>query len=331
MDAQLPDISQDEKNIFFNVLDLNLNTMILQALLHDSRLAGLYTGIVAVTLRVIFSSPRRLHRTFLCIIIITLYILSTIPFGINLVFVRRAFIEHGDNYYSVFSAFVDFCPSQRAYLRANGITGGISVLLVDITIIWRCWVLWDRQWRVILVPMGCVVVGTVMKILQTLSNIHKFTDDTSKTGAFAAEIDWTLIYVLLTLATTLLSTLLIIYRIVWHAPELSASRKIIEMLTESCAMYSLSLITYLALVSKNLESAYYADIIVAYIKPIAPTLLVARVSAHATASLRREQMVAMWENHPPLVGCFREEGTDNSHHPDDGDQMVSGSSGKETV
>ncbi|PBK62560.1 hypothetical protein ARMSODRAFT_1024760 [Armillaria solidipes] len=326
MEAPPADISQDEKNIFFSVLDLNMNTMILQALLH-----GLYTGIVAVTLRVIFSSPRRLHRSFLYIIIIMLYVLPTIPFGINLAFVRRAFIEHGDNYYSVFSAFVDFCPLHTAYLLANGITGGISVLLVDITIIWRCWVLWDRQWRVILVPMGCVVVGTVMKILQTLSNIHKFTDDTSKTGAFAAEIDWTLIYVLLTLATTLLSTLLIIYRIVWHAPELSAARKIIEMLIESCAVYSLSLIIYLALVSRNLESAYYADIIAVYVRPIAPTLLVGRVSAHANTSLRREQMVAQWENHPPLVGCFREEDTNNTHRPDDGHQTVSGLSGKETV
>ncbi|SJL18786.1 uncharacterized protein ARMOST_22386 [Armillaria ostoyae] len=326
MDAQPSDVSQDEKNIFFSVLDLNLNTMILQALLH-----GLYTGIAVVTLWTIFSSPRRLHRTFLCIIIITLYILSTIPFGINLAFVRRAFIEHGDNYYSVFSAFVDFCPSQRAYLLANGITGGISVLLVDITIIWRCWVLWDRQWRVIFVPMVCVAVGTVMKILQTLSNIHKFTEDNSKTGHFAAETDWTLIYVFMTLATTLLCTLLIIYRIVCHAPRMSASRKIIEMLIESCAMYSISLIIYLALVSRNLESSYYADIIAAYVRPIAPTLLVARVSAHANTSLRREQVVAQWENHPPLVGCFREEDTNNSHRTDDGHQTVSGLSGKETV
>ncbi|SJL17113.1 uncharacterized protein ARMOST_20655 [Armillaria ostoyae] len=326
MDAQPPDISQDEKNILFGVLDMNINTMILQALLH-----GLYTGIVAVTLWTIFSSPRRLHSIFLCTIIITLYILSTVPFGINLAFECRTFIEHGMNYYSVFMALVDFSPWWRAYFLTNGIPGGISMLLVDTTTIWRCWILWDRQWQVIVVPMVCTAVGAAIKVVQTLSFVHKFTDDISKTGAFAAEIDWTLIYVLLTLATTLLSTLLIIYHIVRHAPRMTASRKIIEMLIESCAMYSLSLIIYLVLVSRNLESPYYADIIAMYVWPIAPMLLVTRISAHATASLRREQMVAMWEKHPPLVGCFREEGTDNSHHPDDGDQIVSGSSGKETV
>ncbi|KAK0244813.1 hypothetical protein EDD85DRAFT_946109 [Armillaria nabsnona] len=326
MDSQLPVISQDEKNIYFGVLDMNMNTMILQALLH-----GLYTGIVAVTLWTIFSSPRRLHSIFLCMIIVTLYILSTVPFGINWAFERSAFIKHGNNYYYVFMVLVDFGPWRGADILANGITGGISVLLVDMTIIWRCWVLWDRQWRVIFVPMVCVAVGTVMKIIQTLSNSHKFTEDNSKTGHFAAEIDWTLIYIFMTLATTLLCTLLIVYRIIWHAPRMSASRKIIEMLIESCAMYSLSLIIYLALVSRNLESAYYADIIAAYIKPIATTLLVGRVSAHANASLRRQKMAAMWENHPPLVGCFREDGTNNSHRPDDGHETVSGLSGKETV
>ncbi|KAK0472629.1 hypothetical protein IW261DRAFT_1661299 [Armillaria novae-zelandiae] len=327
MDSQLSDIYQDEKNILFSVLDLNMNTMVLEAFLH-----GLYTGIVAVTLWTILSSPRQLHSKFLRIIIFTLYILSTIPFVINWAFEHSAFIKHGNNYNGVFMALVDFGPGRTSYLLANGITGGISVLLVDMTIIWRCWVLWERQWRVIFVPIGCVVVGTVMKILQNLSNINMFTEDNSKTGHFAAEVDWTLIYICMTLATTLLCTLLIVYRIVCHAPRMSASRKIIEMLIESCAMYSLSLMIYLALVSQNLESAYYADIIAAYIKPISTTLLVARVSARANASLRRQQMVAMWENHPPVVGCFREEGTDvNSHRVDDGHHTVSESSSNETV
>ncbi len=43
-------------------------------------------------------------------------------------------------------------------------------------------------------------------------------------------------------------------------------------------------------------------------------------------------MVAMWESHPPLVGCFREEVNDNSLNPDYGHQTMSGSSvGKETA
>lgn len=183
-----------------------------------------------------------------------------------------------------------------------------------------------------------------MKIMQMLSTFHNFPG-INPTRVFAAEIDWSLIYILLTLTTTLLCTLLIIYRIVCHAPEISTSQKIIEILIQSSAITSLSLIVYLALVSRNSESGFYADMIAAYIrvsfhwvpfvlrfdtfKAIAPTLLVGRVSAHANAILQRQKMVVMWENHPPLVGCFREEDTNNSH--DDGHQTSSGSSSKETV
>ncbi|KAK0484164.1 hypothetical protein EDD18DRAFT_723341 [Armillaria luteobubalina] len=102
----------------------------------------------------------------------------------------------------------------------------------------------------------------------------------------------------MTLATMLLGAPLIAYRIAWHAPRMSASHKIIEMLVESCAIYSISLIIYLALVGRNLESANYADIVAAYIKPIALTLLVARVSAHG---------VGIWQSGIMLICLIKEE------------------------
>ncbi|PBK96148.1 hypothetical protein ARMGADRAFT_1061787 [Armillaria gallica] len=317
-----PDLSQGDKKIIFDELDLNLNRMIMQALLY-----GLYTGIVAITLWTIFSSPKRIRSTFPCTIIVILYGLSTILFGVNWAFLHRAFIGQGDNCYTVFKTYLDFGPWWKAYYLVSGITGGISTFLVDITIIWRCWALWDSQWQVILVPTVFVVGGTAMKGMQMFSDIRNLNDN--KDVPFAAQIDWSLIYIILVLATTLLCTFLIIYRIVRYTPEISAARKIVEIFIESSAMYSLSLIIYVALVSKNLQVGYYADTIAAYVRAIAPTLLVGRVSAHANAISQRQKMVSMWENHPPLVGCFRETGTDNSHRPD-GDQTVAGLSGKET-
>ncbi|KAK0244802.1 hypothetical protein EDD85DRAFT_1018387 [Armillaria nabsnona] len=323
MQTSPPALSQSDRDIIFNELDLALNCLILQALLH-----GMYTGIVAVTLWTIFSSPRRLHSTFLCTIIITLYVLSTIAFTVNWVFKHRAFIDYGDSLNSMFIALVLITPWSTANNLVNSISGGISTILIDATIIWRSWVLWDREWRVIFVPMVCAVAGTVMKTMQILSGLRNSTG-ISAIDKFATEIDWPLIYILLTFAVTLICTLMIVYRIFRHAPGMSASHKIVEMLIESSAMYTISLIIYLAFLSRDLQSAFYADIIATYAKVIAPTFLAGRVSAHANASSHRQQMVAMWENHPPLVGCFREEVTDN---PDDSHQMVSGSSmGQETV
>ncbi|PBK96189.1 hypothetical protein ARMGADRAFT_1163716 [Armillaria gallica] len=322
MQASPPDLSQDDMDIIFCWLDVSLNRMILQALLHGK-------SIPPVTLWVIYSSPKRLRSTFVCTIIIALYVLSTIEFGSSWVFGRRGFIEYGDNYHSIFTTLSDHGIWWIVYYLIAGITGGISTHLVDVTIIWRCWALWERQWRMVFVPIICTAPGTVMKAMQIFGDFHSTNNISTQ---FAADVDWSLIYVVLILATTVMCTFLIVYRIVRHAPGMSTSRKIIEMLIQSSAMYSISLIVYLALVSRNSESGIYADIIAAYVRAIAPTLLVGRISAHANASARRQKMVAMWENHPPLVGCFREEVNDNNHGPDDGHQTVSGSSmGKETT
>ncbi len=64
----------------------------------------------------------------------TLYILSTIPFLIDWVFVHGAFIEHGGIHYSVFTALDDNGPWWRVKGLVGSITGGMSTLLVDITI-----------------------------------------------------------------------------------------------------------------------------------------------------------------------------------------------------
>ncbi|PBK62570.1 hypothetical protein ARMSODRAFT_1024771 [Armillaria solidipes] len=243
------------------MINLSLNCMILRALLY-----GLYTGIVVITLWTVFSSPKRLRSAFLCTIIIALHILSTIAFGNNWTFEHWVLIDNGDNYYSIYSALLDNGAQWRAYYLIDGITGGISTLLVDITIIWRCWTLWDRQWQVVSMPILCGIGSTVIKVMQMFSDIRTLTDDSPETGQFTPEIDWSLIYIILMLATTLICTLLIVYRIVRKAREMSTSRKIIEMLIQSSAMYSLFLIVYLALVSRNLEAGYYADTFVVYVK-----------------------------------------------------------------
>ncbi|KAK0429823.1 hypothetical protein EV421DRAFT_1945897 [Armillaria borealis] len=244
MNAPLPDLSQDARRVIFNLLDLNLNHMILEALLY-----GLYTGIVVVTLWNIFSSPKRLHSTFLHTIIIMLYVLSTIEFVLGWVFGNCAFINYGNNYHSVFMALREYGSWWKAYDLVIGITGGISTLLVDITIIWRCWILWDRQWQVVIIPFMCAGTSTAMKVMQTLSTFHNTTQDISQSRGIAVDIKWTSIYLSMTLVTTIMCTVSIVYHIIQHSQGISAFCKIIEMIIELSAMYSLALVVYLALVA----------------------------------------------------------------------------------
>ncbi|KAK0460269.1 uncharacterized protein EV420DRAFT_1535953, partial [Desarmillaria tabescens] len=268
-----------------------------------------------------FSSPKRLHGIFLRTVIIMLYVLAAIVFSIDWVFIRRAFIEYGDNYIMVFGAIVNDGLWWRLSYLVNDITGGISTLLVDTTIIWRCWVLWDRQWRIVSLPIVCTIAGTVMKVIQILSTFRDSTGhDISDAGGFAAKIDWSLIYILMTLVTTLFCTLLIVYRIIRFAHRLLLFRSIIYALTESCVIYSLALIVYLALVGKNMRAAFYADTVATYVKVIAPTLLVLCVAASSKSRSSNEETSSSSD----LTGiCFRR--NDESSGDDVGDASVPGS------
>ncbi|PBK62564.1 hypothetical protein ARMSODRAFT_1024763 [Armillaria solidipes] len=258
MEVPPPDLSQDDRRAIFSMLDVYLNRLILESLLHV-----VYMGIVAVTLWTIFTSTKWLHGTFLRTIIIMLYVLRMIAFVMEWTFECRMFIEYGYNYYSVFTAQTNDGLWLRAYYFIDGITGGISTILVDITIIWHCWVLWDCQWQVVLIPTMCLMAATVMKAMQLFSDIHDFTN-LSK-GAFSAmEIDWSLIYIVFNLTPTLMCTLLIVYRI-------------------SAMIYTLALIVYLALVGRNMLAASYADVVAAYVMAITPTLLALHVAAGSTS------------------------------------------------
>ncbi|KAK0432306.1 hypothetical protein EV421DRAFT_2040739 [Armillaria borealis] len=261
MESPPTDLSQYERNVIFDTLDLSLNRTILQSLLQ-----GLYTLIVATTLWTTFSSPKKSGNAFFLTVIIILYVLTTVAFGFGWAYERRAFIQNGDTFFNVFFALQAISPWWRAFQLVDGISGGMSTFIVDVTIIWRCWVLWERRWRIILIPGLCAIVGIIAKSLQIRSIFINTTSDIGNTGGFAADTDWALIYISLTLTTTLLCTLLIVYRIVRLASRVSSYGKIVEIVIESSAMYSLTLIVYLALVARNLESGFYADIIMAYVK-----------------------------------------------------------------
>ncbi len=103
-----------------------------------------------------------------------------------------------------------------------------------------------------------------MKAMQIFSDIHVLS--IRRVDVLATEIDWTLIYIVLSLTTTLMCTLLIVYRIVRFARRLLLFRRIISALIESAMIYTLALIVYLALVGRNMLAGSYADVVAAYVR-----------------------------------------------------------------
>ncbi|SJK98538.1 uncharacterized protein ARMOST_01806 [Armillaria ostoyae] len=284
------DLTDDDKAYMFQVLDAELNSAILYTLLH-----GLYTGILAVTLWNIFINKCWPIRRAMVFVIIFLYALITITFVGNWSYVHSAFIETGF-FWTVYLKLSS--GTKRAVALEMGIAASISTILADLYMIWCCWMVWGRRWLVVILPVLSLISATVSKIIDVY---HEYFN--APIGVFP------MLYISFVLATTLFCTLLIIYRILAVAgarrgaeARLRVFHRLIEVLVESSALYSISLILYLALRIRDSRGRSYLDPIASIAKGVAPTLLVGRVAAGHTRPNddRDESTISTLRFQPPL-------------------------------
>ncbi|KAK0465883.1 uncharacterized protein EV420DRAFT_1636446 [Desarmillaria tabescens] len=231
-----PDLSDADRTIIFQSLDTELNSRILYSLL-----TGLYTGVVAVMLWNIFTNKSRPVGWAIVVVITLLYIVTNL-------WTENVF--YGS-------------PGVTTIISA-GTASAIGTILADSTMIWRCWIVWGRQWVIVLLPILFLLSATAFKIVATLLN--------------SCSIHPSL------LATTFWCTALIVYRIVTVGGEavgggVRTYRHIIEVLVESSALYSACLILYVGFYARDSYVGPYFDILAGSARGIAPTLLVGRVAA----------------------------------------------------
>ncbi|PBK90779.1 hypothetical protein ARMGADRAFT_1064423 [Armillaria gallica] len=259
--AILPDLTLD-KAIAFQELDVALNATILYYLL-----CGLYTGILAVTLwNISTTKPQHIGRAMV-IIIVVLHITTIVDLAITWSEIHSVFVDQGQDLWSKFDAYIS--PDAVSSIGAATV-GAICGILADSTMIWRCWLVWGRRWLIVLLPVVFLIAGTLFKGI-----------DTHRTGLFSpAPLD--VLYASCMLASTLWCTSLIIYRVVTVARAgggLKDYRHVLEVLVESSALWSMSLIVYIALLARTAISSVYFDILTTVARGAAPTILVGRVAA----------------------------------------------------
>ncbi|KAK0220030.1 hypothetical protein IW262DRAFT_996943 [Armillaria fumosa] len=238
-------------------------------------MTGIYTGILAVSLWNIFVNKYRSIRRAMIVVIILLHALITINFAANWSFLYSAFIDNGNNFWTI---FLKFDRAKQAVTLETGVSAFISTILADLYIIWCCWMVWGRRWPVVLLPILSLVSAIVSRIMTIYLN---YVNPPEATSLF--------LYISFNLVTTLSCTLLIIYRIVTivgvgHRAEgrLRVYYHFMEVLVESSALYSISLILYLVFIVRDSFASYYLDTIAGIIKGVAPTLLIGRAAAGHT-------------------------------------------------
>ncbi|PBK58411.1 hypothetical protein ARMSODRAFT_133457 [Armillaria solidipes] len=209
-------------------------------------------------------------RRALVIVIILLYVLITTSFAVGWSSMHSAFIGNGQSFRTVYLKL----NGMRAFYLETGIIASASTSLTDLYMIWCCWVVWGRRWLIILLPIFFLVSAMVSKIMAIY---HEYTNG-------SADV-FPVLYTSFILATTLWCTLLIIHRILTVTRirrgaegRLGAFHRFVEALVESSALYSVSLILFLAFAICDDLRMHYFDIVAGIVKGIAPTLLVGRIT-----------------------------------------------------
>ncbi|KAF9018031.1 hypothetical protein BDZ89DRAFT_1074256 [Hymenopellis radicata] len=247
-----------------SIMSTELHPTILLAFCH-----GIHTCIFFLALYYIIESMQPIRKQITLAGIITfLWFSNTVILGLDWKSVDLLFIAHGRSFKTEFN-----------FLLTDLVLQCLNVFIADLILVWRCWVLYDGNLKVLVIPGLCMITETISGCMVIIS--------------FDAEtiffVNWALASYSMTVVTNSLCTILILFRIV-RVSGLGASLKtyrgIIEILVESAAMYA---IIYIALLiayayqfysGATILTAYTYLVMISYsVTGIAPTLIIARVMA----------------------------------------------------
>ncbi|KAF7301966.1 hypothetical protein MIND_00762700 [Mycena indigotica] len=214
--------------------------------------------------------------------VVVMFAMSTIHLATKWSIVKTAFVLNGETPLSVATYLSSPRPSVEileATVFATNTFFADSILASYLPIfVWRCWTIWGRDYRVVTIPALSTITGALLGYLSVAQEARFLLN---KATAADAYVQFSNPYFYLSLSTTVLCTLLIVIRIVLLARgsfgQLRSYSGVIEMVVESAAMYSATLIAFIAMGSLNVADGY-PQAILGPMTGIAPTLIVARVS-----------------------------------------------------
>ncbi|KDR79663.1 hypothetical protein GALMADRAFT_137452 [Galerina marginata CBS 339.88] len=233
------------------------------------------------TKRAMLVNRSRSRQRMVLATITALYLDAVFQIGLQWHALTRAFVANGTTQGDIFVALL---VNPVWFAAVNTLSQVLILILADVLLIWRCYFVWNRSVRAILLPGLLLVaeiglaIAIVVLILVDSSNV---TDEGVRVQTL---VQLTLFCV--SLATSIAATLLIGVRI--HSVSKRSRRRfrhVIEIVVQSSAIYSLALIFQVAC---NVRPVSLADTVyVAYISyssaltfviaGLVPTVMVARV------------------------------------------------------
>ncbi|KAK0192011.1 hypothetical protein F5146DRAFT_1038015 [Armillaria mellea] len=236
---------------------------------------GFYTGLFGISIWQLLAIKKMSRaRVYLGCIITALYSFSLINIIATWIQFRRAFVFTTSD----LERYELFGLSSPLWRIVGDTATASSLIIADCTIIWRCWVVWAHDWRIIMLPIclviGEIVSGVIVVVRQFMLNLAINETTTN----------WALVTMATTLGTNVLCTALIVGRVLYVARGhrgiiggIRTYRGIIEILVESAALYSIVFVVLMILYPLDGYGYMYLQMISYPITGIAPTLIILRV------------------------------------------------------
>ncbi|KAF7324071.1 hypothetical protein MKEN_00629500 [Mycena kentingensis (nom. inval.)] len=264
---------------------------------------GLYTAIMLITLWVILRGGKHAEvngsRKWIQIALVVVpYALSTIHVGLNWHWYASAI---DDNELPGGPGLLYSLTHIPAWMEAVGDSFFcLNIFFADCVFIWRCWRVWNRRWQVVAVPILATIAGAALAIVIVNDQvISRRTSEPFTAAKKSAEfIKLSSVYFSLSMGTSLLTTLLITLRILMvqrtsyylrrtfkipgQDSNTSSARRFnpfVEVLVESAALYSATLLAFVVFSTQKSINVYYAQNIHAQMAGLAPLLIILRIAS----------------------------------------------------
>ncbi|KAF9026908.1 hypothetical protein BDZ89DRAFT_1161035 [Hymenopellis radicata] len=196
--------------------------------------------------------------------------------------VHSQFITHGAS-----------LQSELLYYSTSGLTAknadastvavvviqSVNVIVADMVLMWRCWILYGRTWKITAPLTACLLI-------EILTSSVLITLESRRNGSYLQETKWTFGYCCTTVFSNGLCTFLIVWRLVRSNRFLRTYRKLIEILIESALAYTIAYLALLVVYAHDfytglwfLCSFRFPWAVSNSITGIAPTLIICHVMA----------------------------------------------------
>ncbi|KAH9475588.1 hypothetical protein JR316_0012705 [Psilocybe cubensis] len=229
-----------------------------------------------------------LNSSLLLNFLMALYLLSLSNFMVTWYFTDWAFVLHGQTRESIFVNTLENVPTWIVVVE-DLFTNSLLVIS-DGLLIWRCYHVWGRSRRMIIIPFILWAGEFGFGIASVTINGLFGPIASASQAALANNITSTVIF--LSLGSTLISTSLIAYKIhisfqLSQSPRKRLFNRVSIMIIESAAPYSIVLLFYAILdilpsqtilASPLIEAGFYLEQVLNVTAGLAPTVLVARLA-----------------------------------------------------